>query len=277
MGNLLSSQFELSERVFVITGGGGLLGRQHSIAIAEHGGTPIILDIDLSKAELVAEEIGDSFAVPALPYACDITNQGSIEDCMAAILGRTNRIDGLINNAANNEKMEAGEEPTDTSLESFPLEQWNNEFAVGVTGSFLCSRVFGGHMAKNGSGVIVNISSDLGIISPDQRIYKVTGKPAKEQVYKPVSYSVIKHAVIGLTKYLATYWSDCGIRVNALCPGGIYSGQPAELVDKLVDLIPMGRMATESEYRGAIQFLCSDASSYMTGSILIIDGGRTAW
>ena len=141
----------------------------------------------------------------------------------------------------------------------------------------LCSKVFGYEMSKNGYGVILNISSDLGIIAPDQRIYKKEGLPENEQPVKPVTYSVIKHGLIGLTKYLAIYWADKGVRCNVLCPGGIYNNQPDEFVKKISHLIPLGRMAHEDEYKATVVFLVSDASSYMTGENLVIDGGRTCW
>ena len=141
----------------------------------------------------------------------------------------------------------------------------------------LCSKVFGYEMSKNGYGVILNISSDLGIIAPDQRLYLKDGVAENEQPVKPVTYSVIKHGLIGLTKYLATYWADKGVRCNALCPGGIYNNQPDEFVKTISNLIPLGRMAHKDEYKAAVIFLVSDASSYMTGVNLAIDGGRTCW
>ena len=146
---------------------------------------------------------------------------------------------------------------------------------MGLTGAMLCSKIFGFEMAKNRKGVILNISSDLGIIAPDQRIYRKKGLPENEQPVKPITYSVIKHGLIGLTKYLATYWADKGVRCNALGPGGIYNNQPNEFVNKISNLIPIGRMADSDEYRSAIVFMVSDASSYMNGTNLVIDGGRT--
>ena len=148
---------------------------------------------------------------------------------------------------------------------------------VGLTGAFLCSRIVGTHMVSNGGGVILNIASDLGVISPDQRIYQQPDYPENEQPVKPVTYSVIKHGLIGLTKYLATYWTDKNVRVNALSPGGIYTNQPVDFVKKLTDPIPMGRMAHHDEYKAAVLFLVSDASSYMTGANLVVDGGRVCW
>ena len=162
-------------------------------------------------------------------------------------------------------------------LENFSVVQWNLELAVGLTGAMLCGKIFGSEMAKRSKGVILNISSDLGIIAPDQRLYENKLLPDDQQFVKPVTYSVIKHGLIGLTKYLATYWADKGVRCNALCPGGIFTDQPEEFVQRLTDLIPLGRMATENEYRGAIQFLCSDASAYLNGAVIPMDGGRSIW
>ena len=204
--------------------------------------------------------------------------EGAIINAMEQIVSRFGSIDGLINNAANNQKMEAGDEISGTRLEDFSLDAWRKDIEVSLTGSMLCSKVFGSWMAKNGGGVIINISSDLGLIAPDQRIYYQKDVSEDEQIVKPVSYSVVKHGVIGLTKYLATYWVHKNIRANALCPGGIFSGQSDDLVSKLVSRIPMGRMAKEDEYQGAIQFLCSDASKiHEWGSSQVIDGGRTCW
>ncbi len=172
--------------------------------------------------------------------------------------------------------MEKREGVNFSRLENFPLDQWHADIAVGLTGAFLCSQVFG-EMARQGRGVIVNVASDLALIAPDQRIYRQPGTPDHLQPVKPVTYSIVKSALVGLTRYLATYWADQGVRANCLSPGGVYNGQPDEFVAKLAQLIPLGRMAGVDEYRGAILFLCSDASSYMTGSNLIVEGGRTCW
>ena len=194
-----------------------------------------------------------------------------------AVIRRFGRVDILINNAANNPRMEAVAGIEFTRLESFPLEQWDRDIAVGLTGAFLCSRVFGPHMARRSSGVILNIASDLAVIAPDQRIYRREELPDDQQPVKPVTYSVVKSAIVGLTKYLATYWADRGVRVNSLSPGGVRDAQSEEFVSRLSRLIPLGRMAQGDEYRGAIAFLCSDASRYMTGANIVIDGGRSCW
>jgi NAD(P)-dependent dehydrogenase (short-subunit alcohol dehydrogenase family) len=162
-------------------------------------------------------------------------------------------------------------------VETFSLARWQKEIDVGLTGAFLCSQVFGSWMARHGGGVILNIASDLSVFAPDQRLYQVEGRPDDQQPVKPVTYSVVKTALIGLTRYLAVYWADKNVRVNALSPGGVYNGQPPEFVSRLTRLIPLARMADVEEYRAAIQFLCSDASRYMTGQNLVMDGGRSVW
>lgn len=266
--------FDLTDRVAVITGGAGLLGRQHAVAIHAFGGVPVLADIDESQAEAAARTIGPR----AIGIRLDVTTADSVESARAAIMKRFNRVDILINNAALNPKVEgnAGNSLLGR-LEDLDLLNWNLELAVGLTGAVLCSRYFGEQMARQRSGVILNIASDLGLIAPDQRLYAKRGKPASEQPKKPVSYSVIKSGLLGLTRYLATYWATEGVRANALCPGGVENGQPPEFIERLHDLIPLGRMARVSEYQGAVAFLCSDASAYMNGSVIAMDGGRTCW
>ena len=177
-------------------------------------------------------------------------------------------INVIINNAAIDPKVTDSSGPSG-SFESLSLEEWNLSVDVMMKGTFLCSQVFCPHFKKNGGGIVINISSDLGVIAPDQRIYKGSKKP--------ITYSAAKHGIIGMTKYLATYYADSNIRVNSLSPGGVYVNQPEDFVERLTNLIPVGRMANRDEYKGSIVFLCSDASSYMTGHNLIVDGGRTVW
>lgn len=148
---------------------------------------------------------------------------------------------------------------------------------VGLTGSFLCAKIFGTVMEKQGKGAIINISSDYGVISPNQSIYRKEGIPEEEQIIKPVSYSVVKHGLMGLTKYLATYWGKKGVRVNTLCPASLFNGQDEEFVKRISELIPMGRMSRPDEYPATVLYMLSDASSYMTGATVILDGGRTIW
>ena len=273
----IKDTFGLSGRVAIITGGAGMLGVQHAEAIAEAGGCPVLADIDETSAIREAGKIADKYGADCLGIKTDITNKDEVQALSDKVIHKFGRVDILINNAANDPKVKAGEDSSWTRFENFPISLWNQDIAVGLTGAFLCSQVIGAEMAKRGGGVILNISSDLGVIAPDQRIYLKKGLPPEKQSVKPVSYSVVKTALIGLTKYLATYWADKNIRVNAICPGGVQTDQPLDFVAKLSSLIPLGRMAKKDEYKGAILFLVSDASSYITGINLVIDGGRSVW
>jgi NAD(P)-dependent dehydrogenase (short-subunit alcohol dehydrogenase family) len=276
--NRAQSLFDLTGRVAIVTGGAGLLGYHHGAILAAAGANVVLLDLAVANPGLRADQLTLAHGPECLGLATDITSERSLEEARDAILAKFGRIDILINNAANNPKVEAN--PTGATkqwsrLENLPLQVWHDDIAVGLTGAFLCSRIFGPEMVKRNSGVILNIASDLGVIAPDQRIYRQEGLPEDQQPVKPVTYSVVKTALIGLTRYLSTYWTAHNIRVNAISPGGVFALQPDEFTAKLHQLIPMGRMAEKDEYQGAILFLCSDASSYMTGQNLIVDGGRS--
>lgn len=267
----------LDQKVIVITGAAGLLGRQHAEAVAAAGAHPVLLDLHPGPLKELAAELKGKHGVHPLPWAGDITHKPALDECLAETLKTHGHVDGLINNAANNPKMEAGADTGWMRLESLPLEVWNQDLAVGLTGAFLCAQVFGAAMAIAGGGAIVNIASDLSLIGPDQRLYHQPGLDDSHQPVKPVTYSVVKTGLIGLTRYLSTYWARQGVRVNALSPGGVANDQPTVFVEKLTKLIPMGRMAKPGEYQDAVVFLLSDSSSYMTGTNLVMDGGRTAW
>lgn len=269
--------FTLAGRVAVVTGGAGLLGHHHGAILAAAGAHVVLLDLSATRPVDRAAEIAAAHGIECLGLATDITNERSVSDARGQIMSRFGRIDILINNAANNPKVEDAGGPTWSRLENLPLDVWESDIRVGLTGAFLCSRVFGAEMAKRKAGVIINVASDLALIAPDQRLYRVEGIPEDEQPVKPVTYSVVKSALLGLTRYLATYWSGANIRVNAISPGGVSNGQPEVFLSRLKSLIPMERMANRDEYEGAILFLCSDASSYMTGANLVVDGGRTCW
>jgi NAD(P)-dependent dehydrogenase (short-subunit alcohol dehydrogenase family) len=269
--------FDLSGRVAIITGGAGLLGYQHGDVLAAAGAHVVLLDLATSDPAKAAAELTASHRVECIGLTADITDEASIVDSSHQILAKFGRMDILINNAANNPKVEDATKLAWSRLENLPVGVWDADIRVGLTGAFLCSRVFGAEMAKAAGGVIINVASDLALISPDQRLYRVDGLPEDQQPVKPVTYSVVKAGLLGLTRYLATYWSGSNIRVNAISPGGVSNGQTEVFLSRLKQLIPMERMADRSEYQGAILFLCSDASSYMTGANLVIDGGRTCW
>jgi NAD(P)-dependent dehydrogenase (short-subunit alcohol dehydrogenase family) len=277
-GTVPADLFSLKGKVAIITGGGGMLGYHHAATIAGLGGHPVLLDIDEEALAANAHRLNSEFGDDVLILKVDITDFESVLASKHEVLARHPSIHILINNAARNPKVEDNKDTNFSRLEHFPWDQWQKDIDVCLGGAFNCSKVYGAHMADaGGGGVILNIASDLGVIAPDQRLYKIDGRPDHLQPVKPVSYSVVKHGIIGLTKYLATYWCDRGIRCNALSPGGVYAGQDDVFVANVSKLIPMGRMAKPDEYRGAIAFLCSDASSYLNGANLVVDGGRSVW
>ncbi|MGE5373172.1 MAG: SDR family oxidoreductase [Solirubrobacterales bacterium] len=276
---LVKEMMDLTSRVAMITGATGLLGVKHAEAIAEMGGIPVILDLEEARCQEVAHTISKRFGVDAIGIKTDITRADDIERALSTVLAKYGRVDILINNAANNPKVDSGGLGSKawSRVENFPLSIWEQDIAVGLTGAFLCCQIIGTEMANRGGGVVLNVASDLAVIAPDQRIYRKDGLPEDEQPVKPVTYSVVKSGLVGLTKYLATYWAQAGVRVNAISPGGVYVDQPPDFVTKLTNLIPIGRMAHQDEYKAVIVFLVSEASSFMTGQNLVVDGGRTCW
>ena len=276
--NVLDS-FNLSGRVAVVTGGAGLLGAKHAESIIELGGIPVLVDVDEMGLNETKEKLQSKYNSKVVGRVVDITQVEEIIALRDDLLNKYNRIDILINNAARNPKVgEKGIAGGESSrLENFSVDEWRKDIDVGLTGAFLCSKVIGPQMAQQNNGVILNIASDLGLIAPDQRLYKKEGLGEKEQPVKPVTYSVVKAGLIGLTRYLSTYWADKGVRANTLAPGGVFTNQDKNFLNRLESLIPMGRMADKDEYKAAVAFLVSDASSYMNGATMTIDGGRTVW
>lgn len=266
-------------KVCIITGGGGLMGRSHGQAVLSGGGIAVLIDISEEKLNAEKEYMENLYGSSRIEtYKADITNRDCLEEIKDDLVKKYGHIDILINNAANNPKMESKTDNMDAiGFADFPIELWKEDISVGLTGAFLCTQVFGQQMELQKSGVILNISSDLGIIAPDQRIYQKNDLPKNKQTIKPATYSVIKHGLIGLTKYTATYWAESGIRCNVICPAGIENGQDPEFIRKLTYLVPMGRMASKDEYQGTVLYMISEASAYMTGATVIIDGGRTCW
>lgn len=269
--------FSLDKCSAVITGGAGMLGREHAYAIAKSGGYPILWDISDEALEVAKVELLERGVRVGIDRV-DTTDKPSVSAAWerAKEMAEDSSVSILINNVAANPKVEGGGKNLDR-FEEYRWERWNFELEVGLGSAFLCSQVAGSEMASRGRGVIVNIASDLSVIAPDQRLYRREGLGESEQPVKPVGYSVVKHGLIGLTRYLSTYWADSGVRVNALSPGGVYNGQEDAFVSKVSSLIPMGRMATKEQYHAALIFLCSEASAYMTGQNLVMDGGRSVW
>jgi len=271
-------KFDITGRCAVITGGAGLLGIAHATALLDVGAKIVLTDISDKELMAAATTLLDSFPTGTIyTFMMDVTSESSIVETAEKIVDLGLRIDILINNAAINPTANSlVGKVRSTRLENFSLDRWNLEVSVGLTGAFLCSKVFGTLMASDGNGgVILNIASDLSVIAPDQNLYRQEGLADDLQAVKPITYSVIKTGLVGLTRYLSSYWADKGVRANALSPGGVYIDQDQEFVTRLEQLIPMGRMAQPDEYIGAIQFLCSDASSYMNGQNIVMDGGRS--
>lgn len=272
-------KFDLTGEWALITGGAGLLGVEHSLALLEAGANIVLWDIDENRLFKIAEQLKKEYANQYIITNCvDITNEDSVFKAQNELEIADVFITILINNAAINPKYNSIQLGIEFSrIENLSKDDWDRQIAVGLTGAFICSKYFGSRMANIKKGVILNISSDLSVISPDQRLYKVAGVDLALQPVKPLTYSVIKSGLIGMTMYLSTYWSSDGVRVNALSPGGVYENQDKEFVNKINNLIPLGRMARNNEYRSAVQFLCSSASEYMTGQNIVIDGGRSVW
>jgi NAD(P)-dependent dehydrogenase (short-subunit alcohol dehydrogenase family) len=270
--------FSLSDRVVVITGATGLLGVRHAEIIAAAGGIPILVDLNQERIDKCAAELSEQFPNTTIwGLQTDITQPEQLEILLAKILERHHRVEALINNAARNPKVENTADVNFSRVENFPLLQWEQDLDVGLKGAFLCSQTFGGQMAKSKSGVILNICSEYGINAPNQRLYHQEGVPEELQPVKPVSYTVVKSGLLGMTKYFATYWAHRGVRVNAITIGGVQTTQPTEFIARYVQDVPLGRMAQSDEYQGSILYLCADASKFMNGANLIVDGGKSCW
>jgi NAD(P)-dependent dehydrogenase (short-subunit alcohol dehydrogenase family) len=269
--------FDLNGKNSLITGAAGLLGVEHAIALSAIGSRVVMCDVDEVQLIKSANKVRDLVDDPEqiIPIIMDVTDLNNIKAVHDQCEEQFGGIHILINNAAIDSKVTSDGIKEQSRLENFSLEQWNMEINVGLTGAMLCAQIFGSSMAKLKFGVILNIASDLSVFAPDQRLYRRADREEHNQPVKPVTYSVIKTGLVGLTRYLATYWAANGVRVNALSPGGIYTNQPEEFTEQLHQLVPLGRMANREEYRGAIQFLCSKASAYMTGQNIVIDGGRS--
>ena len=269
---------DLSGKRALITGAGGLLGVEHGVALARCGASVILSDIHdvgLNGArEKILRQVPDA---DILLVQLDICDEAALVRLLDHLSGDGKQVDILINNASINPKMNSRGTEISGSVENYSMSGLHQEIQVGIVGTFLCCKVFGSQMAKRGYGVIINVASDLALLAPDQRVYAPTGKIEDVQNFKPIGYSIVKSAMLGLNRYLATYWAHKGVRVNCLLPGGVLNNQPEYLVNQVKERIPMGRWARPSEYQGAIAFLASESSAYMSGQTLVMDGGRSAW
>ncbi len=263
--------FSLRHKTAIVTGACGLLGREHCRALAEAGAAVVVLDVDAEACRTFAAELGPDH----LGLGADVTDRASLERVRDAVLERYGSIDVLVNNAAINDMFENPALAARQSMfEHYPLEMWKKSLDVNVTGVFLCSQVFGTVMARQGRGSIINIASTYGMVGPDQSIYQ--NERGEQTFYKSPAYPTTKGAVLNFTRYLAAYWGRSGVRVNALSPGGVENSQEPFFIQNYSRKTALGRMAQPSDYRGAIVFLAGEASAYMTGANLVVDGGWTA-
>jgi NAD(P)-dependent dehydrogenase (short-subunit alcohol dehydrogenase family) len=267
--------FTLQGKVAVVTGACGLLGKQHSAALAEAGAHVVVVDQSDAGTHELAAVLTDQTGVEAMAAAVDICSPPALRRLRESVLWRFDRVDILVNNAAINDMVENRPDGAAVPFEEMSLEAWQRSIDVNVTGTFLCCQIFGAEMSRRRSGSIINIASTYGVVAPDQSIYR--NAAGQQTMYKSAAYSTSKGAVIALTRHLAAYWGASGVRVNALTPGGVANGQNELFAQRYGEKTPLGRMANPSEYRGAIVFLASEASSYMTGANLVVDGGFTIW
>lgn len=269
--------FCLDNRYYLVTGAAGLLGRQHCEAILSAKGIPIAIDLNRDRLIHMREELSKIYKREFPIFACSVTDLVQLDNLKLFLKKSEIVISGIINNAAINPTMKCDEQNNQSRLENYDLKQWDLELDVGLKGSYLVVRTFVDDLLSHDhKGVIVNISSDLGLIAPDQRIYRKSNLTEHQQSVKPITYSVIKSGLIGMSKYFATYFNG-RIRSNTLCPGGVENGQDEEFLKKVKKLIPLGRLAKVDEYKGTLIYMLSDASNYMNGSVLTVDGGRTSW
>jgi 2-deoxy-D-gluconate 3-dehydrogenase len=289
----LPDLFNLTDRVAIVTGGAGLLGAEFCQTLMEAGADIVVADIDGDAANHLAESLNGHFhsvdSPPrAVPIKVDISTKSSVQALFRRISEEFNHLDILVNAAVIDPKvdpeslvksgtdlgLEENDHPLAVSFEDYPLEQWQQALDVNLTGVFLCCQAAGKLMASQGGGVMINISSIYGLVGPDQRIYQSIDNPKR---YKPPYYSTTKAGILGLTRYLAAYYAGKNIRVNALTPGGVFNDHDQDFVEAYSSRTVLCRMAEKNEMNGAILFLASDASAYMTGSNLVVDGGWTAW
>jgi 2-deoxy-D-gluconate 3-dehydrogenase len=271
--------FDLNERVAVVTGGAGLLGRRHCEALLEAGASVVVADVHAERASEVAQELARAHRGRAVGIHVDATQADMVSGLVDRTVAEFGRLDILVNNAALTVKGGSIDlAGYFAPFEAYPHSLWDAAIAANLTSMFLCAQAAGRQMLRQGGGVIINIASTYGVVAPDQRIYEGVKSPYADVGFNtPISYAVTKGAVLSFTRYLATYWAGRNIRVNSLTPHGVYDGHDETFLRNFNYRSPMGRMARSDEYKGALLFLASDASSYMTGANLVVDGGWTAW
>ncbi len=268
----MNNLFSLKGKTAIVTGALGLIGQQHCRALNEAGACVVVADLNETKCSEFAKNQLDY----SIGHYLDVTNKESITRLVRDVLIHYRKIDVLVNNAAINDMFEDPKAATEQSkFENYPLELWQKSIDVNLTGVFLCSQVIGSQMVIQKKGSIINISSTYGISAPDQNLYK--DAEGVQSFYKPPAYPVTKAGVIMLSNYLAAYWGRYGIRINSLSPGGVKNGQSNYFIENYARKTPMGRMANPDDYKGALVFLASEASAYMTGANLVVDGGWTCW
>lgn len=265
----ISPLFDLRGKVALITGGAGLLAAEHAIALMDHGASVILSDKNKAVCDQAVAVLNQNGYTDLYSFQADVTSKESWELLLDEVVSKFGKLDILVNNAGFTNQSKS--KNFDSSFEDFPLEDWNNIMNVNLTGTFLGCQVIGKYMLSHGGGSIINIASLYGVVSPNHKMYPGTG------ISQPVAYSVSKHGVVALTKYLATLWAEKGVRVNSLTPGGIWNGHQGLFLERFEQLIPIGRMSDKTELRGGIVYLASNASSHVIGHNLIIDGGWTAW
>ena len=270
----LPQLFDLTGRVAVVTGGAGLLGAEFCRTLAGAGASVVVTDVDGEACESLAGELaGNGYRAVGAPT--DVTDPASVASMVALALEEFDRLDILVNSAALDPKFDPQHSGSHVNaFEDYPLKAWNQALEVNLTGLFLCTQASVKPMLEQGHGVVINLCSIYGLVAPDQRIYQREGQPPQ---YKPVTYTVTKAGVLGLTRYLAAYYAGKNIRVNALTPGGVFNDHEDDFVEAYSARAILGRMAEKDEMNGALLFLASDASKYMTGANLVVDGGWTAW
>lgn len=269
----------LQNKYALITGGSGLLGPYHAEALAEDNYNVILVDINLHKLNLIKKKLSKKYKNNTfLTYYCDIRFTKNVEDLYKKILKKGIFVSCLVNNAERNPQMKEKKiKYALNKVEDYNEKKIFDEIEVGIMGTFNCCKVFGGQMSKKNFGSIINISSDLGITAPDQRVYNSKEIITSVKNFKPIGYSISKHAIAGITKYISTYWAYRNVRCNTLALGAVLNGQPKYLIKNVKKRIPLNRWAKKDEYKSAIKFLADENNAYMTGHTLIIDGGRTIW